>query len=217
MEGRWWYVWQTTGSFPFISLQSLKERERERKEHPKQPSFPVILSVTSYNQWSSWREIEPLWLPCRAYNQSERVCLDELDIQLTQMTLLELIRAGELGEMKRLARIWWKPRSWAAIDMKIMMMPWSGEKSVTHRQLAQLIPPGGQEARACRFYLGSIPELGRSPGEGHDNPFQYSCLENPMDRGVLWAMVHGFVKSWIWQSDLVGMQQAGTLSCLAAN
>ena len=32
--------------------------------------------------------------------------------------------------------------------------------------------------------LGSIPELGRSPGEGHGNPLQYSCLENPMDRGA---------------------------------
>ena len=32
-------------------------------------------------------------------------------------------------------------------------------------------------------YGGSIPELGRSPGRGHDNPLQYSCLENPMDRG----------------------------------
>ena len=34
---------------------------------------------------------------------------------------------------------------------------------------------------------GSIPGLGRSPGGGHGNPFQYSCLENPMDRGALWA------------------------------
>ena len=37
---------------------------------------------------------------------------------------------------------------------------------------------------------GSIPGLGRSPGEGHSNPLQYSCLENPMDRGAWWAMVH---------------------------
>ena len=33
--------------------------------------------------------------------------------------------------------------------------------------------------------VGSIPGLGRSPGEGHGNPFQYSCLENPMDRGLV--------------------------------
>ena len=39
--------------------------------------------------------------------------------------------------------------------------------------------------------VGSIPRLGRSPGEGHGNPLQYSFWENPMDRRVWWAMVHG--------------------------
>ena len=38
---------------------------------------------------------------------------------------------------------------------------------------------------------GSIPGLGRSPGEGNGNPLQYSCLGNPMDRGVFLATVHG--------------------------
>ena len=43
---------------------------------------------------------------------------------------------------------------------------------------------------------GSIPGWGRSPGGGHGNLLQYSCLENPMDRGALWATVHGvFAKS----------------------
>ena len=42
---------------------------------------------------------------------------------------------------------------------------------------------------------GSIPGLGRSPGEGNGNPFQYSCLENPMDGGAWWATVHGVAKS----------------------
>ena len=36
--------------------------------------------------------------------------------------------------------------------------------------------------------------LGRSPGEGNGNPLQYSCLENPMDRGIWWATVHGVHK-----------------------
>ena len=44
--------------------------------------------------------------------------------------------------------------------------------------------------------LGLIPGSGRSPGEGHGNPLQYSCLENPMDRGAWWATVHGATKSW---------------------
>ena len=43
--------------------------------------------------------------------------------------------------------------------------------------------------------LGSITVLGRSPGEGHGNPLQYSCLENPMDRGARWATVHGVAES----------------------
>ena len=38
--------------------------------------------------------------------------------------------------------------------------------------------------------LGLIPGSGRSPGGGHDNPLQYSCLENPMERGAWWATVH---------------------------
>ena len=48
---------------------------------------------------------------------------------------------------------------------------------------------------------GSIPELGRSPGEGTGNPLQYPCLENLMDRGAWWAAVHGVAKSWARLSD----------------
>ena len=43
---------------------------------------------------------------------------------------------------------------------------------------------------------GSIPGSGRTPGEGHGNPLQYSCLENPVDRGAWRAMVHRVAKSW---------------------
>ena len=41
---------------------------------------------------------------------------------------------------------------------------------------------------------GLIPGLGRSPGEGNDNPLQYSCLENQMDKGAWWATVHGVAR-----------------------
>ena len=43
--------------------------------------------------------------------------------------------------------------------------------------------------------MGLISGLGRSPGGGHGNPLQYSCLENPMDRGTWWATVHRVTKS----------------------
>ena len=42
---------------------------------------------------------------------------------------------------------------------------------------------------------GSIPGLGRSPGEGNGTPLQYSCLGNPMDRGAWWDTVYGVTKS----------------------
>ena len=41
-----------------------------------------------------------------------------------------------------------------------------------------------------------IPGSDRSPGGGHDNPLQYFCLENPMDRGAWWAAVHSLTESW---------------------
>ena len=47
----------------------------------------------------------------------------------------------------------------------------------------------------------SIPGLGRSPGEGNGSPLQYSCLENPVDRGAWWTTVHGVEKSWTRLSD----------------
>ena len=46
--------------------------------------------------------------------------------------------------------------------------------------------------------MGSIPGWGRSPGEGNGNPLQYSCLENPMGRGVWWAAVPGVARDRIW-------------------
>ena len=68
--------------------------------------------------------------------------------------------------------------------------------------------PGGSEvkASACNAGdLGSIPESGRSPGEGNGNPLQYSCLENPMDGGVWWATVHGVAKSQTELSDFTSL------------
>ena len=53
---------------------------------------------------------------------------------------------------------------------------------------------------------GSNPGSGRSSGEGHDNPLQYSCLENPIDRGAWWATVHGVTKSQTWLSNLACTQ-----------
>ena len=69
-----------------------------------------------------------------------------------------------------------------------------------HLQRNQGFPAsaGGKES-SCRRGdtrdMGSIPGLGRSPGVGNGNPLQYSCLENPLGRGVWWATVYGATKS----------------------
>ena len=64
--------------------------------------------------------------------------------------------------------------------------------------------PGGSDGKesACNARdLGSISGSGRSPGGGNGNPLQYSCLENPMDRGAWWATVHEVIKNWTRLSD----------------
>ena len=64
--------------------------------------------------------------------------------------------------------------------------------------------PGEEPACHCRRHKrrGSIPGLGRSPGEEHGNPLQYSCLENPTDRRGWQAAVHGVAKSRTWLKQL---------------
>ena len=64
--------------------------------------------------------------------------------------------------------------------------------------------PGGSDNKesACNAGdSGSIPRLGKSPEKGNGNPLQYSCLENSIDRGPWWAIVHGLTKSQIQVSD----------------
>ena len=64
--------------------------------------------------------------------------------------------------------------------------------------------PGGTDSEASVYNAedpGSIPGLGRSPGEGNGNPLQDCCLENPMDRGAWQATVHGVAKSRTRLSD----------------
>ena len=73
-----------------------------------------------------------------------------------------------------------------------------------YQVLAKFGFPGGSDCKesACNVGApGSIPGLGRSPGEGNGNPLQYSCLENFIDRGAWRAKVHGVAESWNWMSN----------------
>ena len=65
--------------------------------------------------------------------------------------------------------------------------------------------PGGSGVKnppANARDMGLIPRSGRSTGEGNGNPLKHSCLENPMDRGAWWAVVHGVAKSWAQLSHI---------------
>ena len=93
------------------------------------------------------------------------------------------------------------------MDLKsIMLSEISQRKKDKYCSLSLILGfPGGSDSKesACNAGdAGSIPGSGRSPEEGNGNPFQYSCLENPMDRGTLWAIVPGVAKSWTRLSDL---------------
>jgi len=68
--------------------------------------------------------------------------------------------------------------------------------SCSGRYYNQDFPSGsdGKKSASNAGNLGLIPGSGRSPGEGHGNPLQYSCLENPMDRGAWQAAVHGVTR-----------------------
>ena len=75
-------------------------------------------------------------------------------------------------------------KSHVSVNFEVDMGPWwlSGKESACHV---------GDEGD-----IGLIHGLGRSPGGGHGNPLQYSCLENLMERRAWWAIVHGVAKSW---------------------
>ena len=60
---------------------------------------------------------------------------------------------------------------------------------------ASLSDSDGEESAHSEGDLGSMPGLGRSPGEGNGNPLQHSCLDNPMDRAAWQAAVYGVTES----------------------
>ena len=68
------------------------------------------------------------------------------------------------------------------------------QTSTQASQVALVVKNPTANARDIRN-MGSVPGLGRSPGEGNSYPLQYSYLENSMDRGAWWAIVHGVAES----------------------
>ena len=85
-----------------------------------------------------------------------------------------------------------------------LIFPPSSSYRVLCGSIYSLAFPGGSDGKVSAYNvgdLGSIPESGRSPGEGNGSPLQYSCLENSIDGGAWLATVHGVAKNWTRLSD----------------
>ena len=79
----------------------------------------------------------------------------------------------------------------------LSLLTWKACYGLTSAILILMGFPGGSVVKnppANAGDMGSFPGSGKSPGEGNGNPFQYSCLGNPTDRGAWWATVHGVTK-----------------------
>ena len=89
------------------------------------------------------------------------------------------------------------PLHWKKIKARSLVLVWGlfyrVLTSLRVSQVALVVKNPSANAEGIRA-VGSIPGLARCPGGGHDNPLQYSCLENPIDRGAWWATVHGAAK-----------------------
>ena len=81
------------------------------------------------------------------------------------------------------------------LDSWVGKIPWRSHRLPTLVFLGFCCGSAGKKSSGNVGDLGLIPGLGRSPGGGHGNPFQYSYLENPMHRGAWWATVSGVAKS----------------------
>ena len=88
------------------------------------------------------------------------------------------------------------PRTPHPLHRELSWAPWAMWAS----QVATMVKSPPANARDVR-HAGSIPGLGRSPGEGTGNPLQYSCLENFTDRGAWWATIPGVAKSQTWLNE----------------
>ena len=88
---------------------------------------------------------------------------------------------------------------WVSLNLSVLDFKFLNVTAVTGFAMLWGFPGGsdGKESACSAGDPGLIPGLGRSPGEGNSDPLQYSCLENPRDRGA-WEQVtvHGVTKNW---------------------
>ena len=177
--GRTWEVWVEVGEGYYSSAEA---------------TGPGQCAVTA----SSW-----CLVPLRCWDTGSRCPCRARSWDLTASDTKSMLTSGESalllpGEMKTILITSFN------VETRQLTGTTSNQlEAVSHQELKSA---GGWRVRrnnnACNAGdPGSIPRLGRSPGEGNGNPLQYSCLENPMDRGAWWATIHGVSKSRIQLSN----------------
>ena len=95
--------------------------------------------------------------------------------------------------LQRVGRNWVTELNW-----------WKGTLAYAIASVLEWFISGGSDDKESACNAGDLdltPGLGRSPGGRHGNLLQYSCLQNPMDRGTYSATVHGVTKSWTWLNE----------------
>ena len=162
------------------------------------------LLVSNFPSWAS--------SPLSALTKLERVTV------LFWMRLwLKTMSLSKLWELVMDREAW----SAASMGLQRVRHDWATELNWTELNAMASGSPGGSVVKNLPAStgdtrdVGSIAGSGRSPGEGHGNPLQNSCLENPLDRGDWQATVHGLAKSQAWLSDWVCTQCYGWFDLLS--
>ena len=155
-----------------LSLIGLESRFQE----PQTQFNKTYLYTLLYVKWISTKD-----LLCRAGNSAPRYVADWMGVELGGGWIHVYVRPSPFTETIRASLTSYTP--------------------IRASQVAPVVKNPPANAGDIRD-SGLIPGSGRSPGEGHGHPPQYSCLENPTDRGAWRAAVHGVVKSGTRLSDL---------------
>ena len=186
-------IWQQFVLSDFILFCSSHSNQR-RRWHPT----PVLLPGKSHG-WRSLVGCSP-W-GHKEWDTTERLhfhfslsCTGEGNGNPLQCSCLENPRDGGA---------WWVS-VYGAAQSRTQLKRLSSSRS-SHSNRRKISLPwwlSGKDLSANAGDMGSVSGLGRSNGERNGNPLQYSCLENSVCRGALWATDHGVAKSWTWLSDL---------------
>ena len=150
------------------------------------PPIPPSIRVFSYEstlrkRWPKYWSFSFSIIPCKEIPGLISFRMDWLDLLAVQRTLKSLLQHlsqcqivdGRVRMLLPPSSQLWDPKSQAALKVKNL-------------------PANAGDVRE----VGLIPGSGRSPGGGHGNPLQCSCLGNPRDRGAWRATVHRFAKNW---------------------